>query len=49
MIHVFLPLMKLNSKEIKKFIQETEKYQHYESLTKKEKEEYPEVFKPKKT
>lgn len=46
--NVIFPLMKLNSKEIKKFIQESEKYQHYESLSKKEKEEYPEVFKPKK-
>jgi hypothetical protein len=47
--NVIFPLMKLNSKEIKRFIQETEKYLYYESLSKKEKDEYPEVLKPKKT
>jgi len=47
--NVVFPLMKLNSREIKRFIQEYEKFEHYQSLTKKEKEEYPEVFKPKKT
>ena len=47
--NVIFPLMKLNSKEIKRFIQETEKYLYYEGLSKKEKEEYPEVQKPKKT
>jgi len=47
--NIIFPLMKMNSKEIKRFIQESEKYEHYQSLTKKEKEEYPEVSKPKKT
>lgn len=47
--NIIFPLMKMNSKEIKRFIQESEKYEHYQSLTKKEKEEYPEVLKPKKT
>ncbi|CAB4128386.1 Protein of unknown function DUF3987) [uncultured Caudovirales phage] len=47
--NIIFPLMKSNSKEIKKFIQESEKYDFYQSLNKKEKEEYPEVNRPKKT
>jgi hypothetical protein len=47
--NIIFPLMKSNSKEIKKFIQESEKYEFYQSLNKKEKEEYPEVSQPKKT
>jgi hypothetical protein len=41
--------MKSNSKEIKRYIQEAEKFNHYQTLSKKEKEDYPEVFEPKKT
>ena len=47
--NIIFPLMKLNSKEIKKFIQKMEEFNYYSGLTKKEKEEYPEVNKPKKT
>ena len=46
--NVIFPLLKSNSKEIKKYIQEKEKYDYYNSLSKKEKEDYPEVFEPKK-
>jgi len=47
--NIINPLMKVNSNEIKKFIQESEKYEYYQSLSKKDKEEYPETFKPRKT
>lgn len=47
--NVIFPLMKSNSKEIKRYIQDAEKFNHYQSLSKKEKEDYPEVFEPKKT
>lgn len=47
--NVIFPLMKENSKEIKRYIQESEKYNHFQSLSKKEKEDYPEVFQPKKS
>ena len=47
--NVIFPLLKANSKEIKRYIQESEKYNYYESLSKKDKEEYPEVIKPRKT
>jgi hypothetical protein len=47
--NVIFPLMKSNSKEIKRYIQEAEKFNHYQTLSKKEKEDYPEVFEPKKT
>lgn len=47
--NVIFPLMRLNSKEIKKYIQEWEKYEEYCSLSKKERADYPEVKKPIKT
>jgi hypothetical protein len=47
--NVIFPLTKINFKEIKKYYQELESYEHYTSLSKKEKEDYPEVQKPKKT
>jgi hypothetical protein len=47
--NVIFPLQKANSKEIKNYINKMEDYLHYSSLTKKEKEEYPEVQQPKKT
>jgi len=47
--NIINPLMKVNSNEIKKLIQESEKYEYYQSLSKKDKEEYPETFKPRKT
>jgi len=47
--NIIFPLMKSNSKEIKRYIQEKEKFDYYNTLNKKEKEEFPEVFEPKKT
>ena len=47
--NVIFPLLKANSKEIKRYIQESEKYNYYTSLSKKDKEEYPEVTKPIKS
>jgi hypothetical protein len=46
--NVIFPIQKINSREIKKYIQEIEKYNFYNNLTKKEKEDYPEVEKPVK-
>lgn len=47
--NIIFPLMKINSKQIKDFIKATEKYEHYQSLTKNEKDQYSEVKKPIKT
>jgi len=47
--NVIFPLIKINAKEIKKFIKENEKYEYYINLSKKEKDEHSEVFKPIKT
>jgi len=47
--NIIFPLMKLNSKEIKKYIQEVEKFNYYNSLSKKDKEDFPEVYPPKKS
>lgn len=47
--NITFPLQKLNMIEIKNFVKEFEKYIHYQSLDKKEKELTEEVFKPKKT
>jgi len=47
--NVIFPLSRINSKEIKLYIKEREKYDFYMALSKKEREEYPEVKPPKKT
>jgi hypothetical protein len=47
--NVIFPLIKINAKEIKTFIKENEKYEYYNNLSKKEKDEHSEVFKPIKT
>jgi len=47
--NIVFPLTKINAKEIKKYIKESEKYEHYINLPKKEKDEHSEVFKPIKT
>lgn len=47
--NIIFPLLKINAKEIKKYIKENEKFTYYESLSKKEKEEHSEVQKPIKT
>jgi len=47
--NIIFPLQKINSREIKKYFKELEKYEFYENLTAKEKKDYPEVSKPIKT
>jgi len=47
--NVVFPLTKINAKEIKKYIKESEKYNYYINLPKKEKDEHSEVMKPIKT
>jgi hypothetical protein len=47
--NIIFPLIKINAKEIKKFIKENEKYEYYTNLSKKEKDEHSEVLKPIKT
>lgn len=47
--NVIFPLTKINAKEIKTYIKEREKYDFYMGLSKKEREEYPEVKMPKKS
>lgn len=47
--NIIFPLTKINFKEIKRYYTELESYEHYSNLSKKEKEDYPEVQKPKKT
>lgn len=47
--NIIHPLERINSREIKRYLKEYEQYEFYENLTKKEKEDYPEVKKPKKS
>ena len=47
--NIIFPLQKINNKQIKDYLKNLEKYNFYESLSKKEKEEYEEVHKPVKT
>jgi len=47
--NIIFPLIKINAKEIKTYIKESEKYEYYINLPKKEKDEHSEVFKPIKT
>lgn len=47
--NIVFPLTKINAKEIKKYIKESEKYLYYTNLPKKEKDEHSEVPKPIKT
>jgi len=47
--NIVFPLIKINAKEIKKYIKESEKFEFYSNLSKKEKEEHNEVFKPMKS
>lgn len=46
--NIIFPLEKQNNREISNYIKEYEKYEHYESLTAKEKKEHPEINKPLK-
>lgn len=47
--NIIFPLEKINNREISNYIKEYEKYEYYNSLSKKEQEEFPEVQKPKKS
>jgi hypothetical protein len=44
--NIIFPLQKINSREIKNYYKELEKFEFYDNLSKKEKEEFPEVSKP---
>jgi hypothetical protein len=47
--NIIFPLQKINSREIKRYYKELEKYEFYQNLTKKEQKDYPEISKPIKT
>jgi hypothetical protein len=47
--NIIFPLLKINSREIKKYFKELEKWEYYNNLTKKEQAESIEVDKPIKT
>jgi hypothetical protein len=47
--NIIFPLQKINSREIKKYFKEYEKFEFYDNLSKKEKEDHQEVQKPIKT
>jgi hypothetical protein len=47
--NIIFPLQKINNKQIKDYLKNLEKFNFYEALSKKEKEEYEEVHKPVKT
>lgn len=44
--NIIFPLEKINNKEISNYIKDFEKFEHFNGLSKKEQEEYPEVKKP---
>ena len=44
--NIIFPLQKINSREIKSYYKELEKFEFYDNLSAKEKNEYPEVQKP---
>ena len=46
--NILFPLQKINAKEIKDFIKKKEQWDYYESLSKKDKEQYSEPEKPSK-
>jgi len=46
--NIIFPLKKINSKEIKMYLKELEKFEFYDNLKEKEKADYTEVKKPKK-
>ncbi len=46
--NIIKPLLSANNKEIKNYIKQMEKYEYYETLSKKEKEAHEEIHKPKK-
>lgn len=46
---VISPLQKLNAKKVKNYYKDLEKFNYYDSLSKKEKQEHEEIFKPTKS
>jgi hypothetical protein len=46
--NIIFPLQKINSREIKAYYKELEKFEFYDNLSAKEKKDYPEVTKPVK-
>jgi len=44
--NIIFPLQKINSREIKKYFKEFEKFEFYNNLSKKDQKDYPEVEKP---
>lgn len=44
--NMIFPIEKINNKEISKYIEESKKYEYYENLSKKDKEEFQEIQKP---
>ena len=46
---MIFPLQRINSREIKRYYQELEKFDFYDKLSVKEKKDYPEINKPIKT
>lgn len=46
--NIIFPLKKINSREIKRYLKELDKFEFYDNLKEKEKADYPEVKKPKK-
>lgn len=47
--NIIWPLKKLNSREIKKYFKEYEKFEFYDKLSDKDKKDYPEVNRPRKS
>jgi hypothetical protein len=47
--NIVFPLLKLNSKEIKKYYKQLDKFEYFSALSKKEQGEQEQVFKPTKT
>lgn len=47
--NIIFPLLKANSKEIKNYIKQAEKFEHYSALDKKEKQNHEEIHRPVKT
>ena len=46
---MLFPLNKINSREIKRYIKDREKYEYYQGLSKEEKKTHEEISEPSKT
>jgi hypothetical protein len=47
--NIIKPLLSANNKEIRNYIKQSEKFEYYSSLSKKEQQEHEEVYKPNKS